>query len=1068
MDAIPLRQCAFAGQSGVRHRLSGDPWGPRAALSGLAIAVALACAETASCQEKGSAAANRQYAAAAALQNREQFESASEEWQKFLTAFPDDKNADKARHYLGVCLLKLEKFEPAAEAFGKVIADFPRSELLPEAHLHLGLARYKLAIGGRKELFAEAEASFSEVLAKFPQAKAVPKALYFSGESLYARGEKEAAVGRYADLTKNHPKDPLVPDALYALALAQFELGQAPAAAESCARFQADHAKHALLPEVTLLAGESLFAQGKFAEASERFSAAAAQPKFAQADHALMRGAACLAELKQYAQAAKLYASVPSRFAESKYAQAAHLEAGRCAFLANDFGQARASLARVAGQAGDVGAEAAHWIAQTYLKEKKPAEALKIVEAAIPQAGAGKYAAALELDRADAIFDTPARRGEAASLYAQIAESRPDDPSAPKALYMASYSAQGQGNHEGALAYAAKFLEKFPEHKLALDCRYLAAESHLLLGRPAEAIALYDALLSAHGEHKDNPTWRLRRALALYVQKDYQRVVEAINGDSARWKAKDQIAESRFLLGGSLLELKQYQPAFEAFQASMVANAQWRQADEALLGSANAARKLKKDDEAKRLLGQLVAKFPKSRVLDRAHFLLGEIDYAGGNFAGAAKEYALIPQNWPESPLAADAVHALGWSRFEQGDLEGASRDFGLLLEKYASHPLATRARLARAQARQQAKQYEPAMEDLTAFLATNPARGERSTAQYVSALCQVGLSKWAEAAGTLRTLLQEDPQYPEIDKVLYELGWALASSEKPAEAAEAFGRLAAERPESPLAAESLFHVGQFHYDSKDYAKAATAYFEASKKAGKTELAEEAAHKLGWAYFRQEDFAKARQSFEYQQATFPKGKLLDDAAFMEGESWLKLGKHAEAIAAYGRAKKPLGKEFGVLAMLHAGQSAATLEQWDKSLQWLTSAEKSFPSSVYLPEVLYEKAWAMKNLGQGKEAIPIFEAVTEKVDNELAARAWFMIGEIQFEQKRHSDAVKSFFKVAYSYTYPQWQAAAHYEAGRCFEVLKKTEQARKSYQEIVSKFADSDKAKLAQERLKALE
>ena len=48
-----------------------------------------------------------------------------------------------------------------------------------------------------------------------------------------------------------------------------------------------------------------------------------------------------------------------------------------------------------------------------------------------------------------------------------------------------------------------------------------------------------------------------------------------------------------------------------------------------------------------------------------------------------------------------------------------------------------------------------------------------------------------------------------------------------------------------------------------------------------------------------------------------------------------------------------------------------------------------------------------------------------------------------------------------------QAAAHYEAGRCFEVLKDTMQARKSYQDVIEKFPMSDRVAEAKKRLEAL-
>ena len=86
----------------------------------------------------------------------------------------------------------------------------------------------------------------------------------------------------------------------------------------------------------------------------------------------------------------------------------------------------------------------------------------------------------------------------------------------------------------------------------------------------------------------------------------------------------------------------------------------------------------------------------------------------------------------------------------------------------------------------------------------------------------------------------------------------------------------------------------------------------------------------------------------------------------------------------------------------------------------------------------------------------------------------MMGEILFEKKNYKEAVRNFFKVAYGYGYPQssaniqvWQADSAYEAGRCFEVLKNADQAKKAYQEVVEKYPKSNKASLAKTRLAAL-
>ena len=79
----------------------------------------------------------------------------------------------------------------------------------------------------------------------------------------------------------------------------------------------------------------------------------------------------------------------------------------------------------------------------------------------------------------------------------------------------------------------------------------------------------------------------------------------------------------------------------------------------------------------------------------------------------------------------------------------------------------------------------------------------------------------------------------------------------------------------------------------------------------------------------------------------------------------------------------------------------------------------------------------------------------------------MIGEIQFQQKKHAEAVKSFFKVSYGYGYPQWQADATYEAGRCFEVVGKAGQADQAIPGIDREVSAQRQSAAGQERVQEL-
>ena len=188
---------------------------------------------------------------------------------------------------------------------------------------------------------------------------------------------------------------------------------------------------------------------------------------------------------------------------------------------------------------------------------------------------------------------------------------------------------------------------------------------------------------------------------------------------------------------------------------------------------------------------------------------------------------------------------------------------------------------------------------------------------------------------------------------------------------------------------------------------------------------------------------------------------------MAGEAAFKQEKYKEALAEYAKVKQPQGADFTLLALLHGGQAAAQLQDWKQSQTLLDAAATQFPQSPYLPEINYERGWALQNLGQDDEALKLYETVTTQTDREIAARARFMVGEIHFNKKNHAEAVRHFFKTAYGYGYPEWQARAQFEAGRCFEVLGKLQQAKQSYQEVVDKYSKSEEAELAKKRLSEL-
>lgn len=1011
-------------------------------------------------------AARRQYAGAAALQNASQFELAVDEWAKFLKDYAKDPLAPYARHYLGLCQLKANQHAAAVQTLEPLAGETTKFEMLEPTLLYLGLSQFNVAQKGDAKQFDRAAATFNDQLKKFPTGKNAPQAMYYLAEIAYAQGKKDQAVTAYQQLAQKFPDDSLAADALYAAGVTFEELGKPASAGPIYDQFLKKFAGHALATEVGMRLGETMLAEGKLDEAEKRFAAAVGVNNFALADHALMRQATVRYQRQQYPDAAALYASLPQKFPMSRYVAAAQLAAGKCAYLAGDYDQSRKLLDTIKNQKDDAGAEAGHWIVRSLIKQQKLDDAAKTADALVKQHTKGTWSAQLALDRADVMFEQPQRQKESIAAYLAVSKDFASDALAPQAIYLAAFASLQTGDYPGAIKHTETFLKDHAKHEKAADVRYVAAESYLQQAQYDKAEQRYGELVTQSPQHADVPLWNLRRGLCSYLKQDYSKALATLQPIVATLPTPAWKAEGLYMIGACQLEQKKPDEAIKSLRASLAADGQWRQADETRLTLAQALRQAKQDDAARQELTQLLKDYPQSAARDRAQYRLAEIAFAKDDFAAAAKEYRQVLDQHANSRLAPHALYGLGWSQFRGGDAAGALKSLNDLLAKNAQHEVAGQARYLRALVHQELKQPDKAIEDLDNYLKSKPTGSELSNARYALGLAQSSAKKYADAVKTFEQLLKDDGKYADADKVYYELAWSLRGLDKQDEATAAFVKLAKEYPKSPLASESLYHVGDRRYDKQQWKEAAQAYYDSMTMADGGPLGEKAAHKLGWAYFQQNNFGDAEQTFTYQKQTWPKGELAADAQFMSAESLFKQSKYQEALAGFLQVKNPPRKELTLLALLHAAQSASALQDWKQSLALATQAATVDATSPYTAEILYEQGWALQNQGKPDEALKLFEEVTAKSDAEVAARARFLIGEIYFERKDHKEAIRNFFKAAV-YNYPQWQAAAHYEAGRCFEVLKDANQARKSYQEVIEKFPMSDRVAEAKKRLEAL-
>ncbi|MEX0671165.1 MAG: tetratricopeptide repeat protein [Pirellulales bacterium] len=967
-------------------------------------------------------AAKTAYASAAALQNREAWDLASEEWQSLIATHPQDPLAAKGRYYLAICQIKSGLWPAASKTLEAVIASKADAATIASARWELGRGMFQAAQAKpTPEAHAAAAKALQEYLVENATAPQAAEAAHLLGEALWQAGRRDEAVVAWKAFVRDRAESPRLPDVLYALGIGQAETGDRDGAAATLARFAKDFPQHALAADVVLWRADLAVKAGKPDEARPLLAQA-----LASGGPAALRVAHKLALVELDAKRPEQALDVATKALAAAKSQpdadakaVASLQLDRADALWELPGRRREATAAYATIADDPASpnatSAISMTALGLLQDGKPAEALGRADAFLAKYGstaAAETVADVKAIRAESLLSL-GKHADAAKAYHDLVAAN------PKLTQRSAWLLR----EAAALAADRKWAEV---HAL------LAAATPALTGdQQAEALLLDATAL-----------------VELKQPKPATLALAALGKSHAAWPRRDEAL---------LLEVRALREAGDASAALATAEKlvkefpQAKGADVAWYRLGQLRQDAGRPDEAITAFAKSRENNPKGNRAPWALLATGWCHEAKGRLPEAVKAWTECVTAYPDSSAATAALLARADVRQRSGDFAGGLADAERLLQASA---------------------------DKTMSL-DEAAAGE---ARLLQGLCLAGEKKYAQAATAYQKLLQEWPSFTAADRVLFELGVIQSLAGKPADASTTFAELVKRFPKSGYAADAWMEVGEARWTASEWAAAAQAYEATIVAAGTTPeralLMEQARHKLGWTFVMRNDHARAAEAFSAQLVAAPKGTLAADAQAMLGESLLALGKPAEAAKAFAAAVASAdtlsSADMRAAAFIRAAEAAARERKWDESLALAERLLKAEPASPRAAEGRYAAAWAKQNLGRLDEALAGYRTLADSGRTELAARARLMEGEVLFEQGHHKDAVKSFFKVAYGFgeqqappAYHPWQAQSTFEAARCFEVLGKPDQARTLYTELVERYPQSEHVAAARKRLDVL-
>lgn len=397
-----------------------------------------------------------------------------------------------------------------------------------------------------------------------------------------------------------------------------------------------------------------------------------------------------------------------------------------------------------------------------------------------------------------------------------------------------------------------------------------------------------------------------------------------------------------------------------------------------------------KFDKAIEKSAQVIKRWPKSRWVDDALFLIGMSHYQEGQHAKAIREFDQLSLAFPNSGLVPRGELYRGLALLTDKQYGAARVALDAVKQKYPR--FADEAMYNLAKSFLDRKELERGTDSMAAFLERFPKSRFRASAVKLLAEGSFALKRYAEAEKWYATYtgLTVDPKQRalanlKIASCRSELG---KNEEAVAEVNDVIGRYADLNDEANLLlGKALTALGR-----QEDALAAWA-----KVRGPTDFGAEAAFRTGKYYEERSDFERARAHYDTA-----KTRRADSDCGVLAVKRLSL---LDALAARTSGKKAGGDSLqpAEAMFLLAEVNNLNLGEYDKAMDLYQKVHDSFPDTDWAAKALFAKAWILRNVKSdtaGAEPL-LRQTISEYPETEYAdeSRRWLGLPVPKREKKK---------------------------------------------------------------------
>lgn len=532
--------------------------------------------------------------------------------------------------------------------------------------------------------------------------------------------------------------------------------------------------------------------------------------------------------------------------------------------------------------------------------------------------------------------------------FQNATKKRNDDELAQYASYYLAqcYSQTGQDKF-ARNAYLVAHKTDF-DHEMSEDALFNYAMLSFISGVDPfnEAVAQLDEYI---GKHPDSPRRDEARLLVIHLylnNKDYNKAIRALEKyPDLNDEMQAIYARLTYDIGIQDYNASDYDGAV-SYLTKTVNNKKTPATvkAEAYYWLADSYMQKKDNGNAERFFGAFLKSEGSGQtdLMPLAHYNLGYLAYAKGNFANATKEFNyFINMTNGDKPYESDAWMRIGDSYFMERNYQKAINAYG------------------------------------------NAMKLDQRNADY--ALFQQGMGHGAMGnmnakVNSLDRLVKEYSTSSFYDRAIYEIGMAHLSTKDQRSAIAAFSKLVKDRPRSAYARQGQMKIGMLYYNDNQYDNALAALQKVVKDYPNTEEAREALNIMRNIYMEQNNTSEF-YAFTGANGIATSVTEQDSVSFATAENFFQQGQYENAVSAVDQYIQKFPQGAYMLKINYYGQ--VSLEKLGRQSETKPYLEYiiSQPDNDYTDNALLKLAAMEKTAGDFAKAKAYYQRLRQITENQ---------------------------------------------------------------------------------------